>query len=63
MKKKLKHIKINVNGMEVEQQDFLDYLNQKLMENYKMDYSKMESQIDINKLLEEFDDFEIKYKK
>lgn len=52
-------MKIYLDGKEITQQEFLDNMNAILQKHYQMDYSKMESTINIDNVLKEFEKFTI----
>ena len=52
-------MKIYLDGKEITQQEFLDNMNTILQKHYQMDYSKMESAINIDDVLKEFENFTI----
>lgn len=45
------------NGKEISAQEFFDKMQEVLNKHYKMDYSKMESSINIDDILKEFENF------
>ena len=55
-------MKIYLDGKEINQQEFLDKMNEKLQKHYKMDYTKMESTINIDNVLKEFENSNIEDK-
>lgn len=55
-------MKIYLEGKEINQQEFLDKMNEKLQKHYKMDYTKMESTINIDNVLKEFENFSMEDK-
>lgn len=52
-------MKIYLDGKEITQQEFLDNMNTILQKHYQMDYSKMESTINMDDVLKEFEKFSI----
>ena len=52
-------MKIYLDGKEITQQEFLDNMNTILQKHYQMDYSKMESIINMDNVLKEFEKFTI----
>ena len=52
-------MKIYVGDKEVNQEDFLEHMVNTLKKCYDMDYSKMESHVDMDKVLKEFENITI----